>query len=413
MRVRFQVLNSALKGLQCESDKEVVLVGRSSRNDLCLAEPSISRFHARICVGDGEVTVEDAGSRNQSKVDGEQINRPTPIRDGSVVLFGNVAVAVTFPDSAQMARQDAEVTPSGGTLVKSPGREQGGGVPAAGAAAVPESWFGKPGEARLPVRAGMGKEFQRRLWPALALVSGLAAAAVLTLIFLERGEGPWQELGIVLRVDDDKVVEVPWGFVHRAEVEDPGVARVSRPMELDLAVQVTGRSQGVTTVKLHDAAGQEHILLHVKVLPRGQEEAERVLADQVRSDEERVTLARERMKLGNALARQDAVYEAMKQYESALAILEPFASNPNREYDQARKRHEEAQHEVQDRYERLLLAMGGFIKDGDKRMGLERLAEIKGLIPDQRDVRRQNADLLFRLLDEMIERERRGGRRTP
>ncbi len=41
------------------------------------------------------------------------------------------------------------------------------------------------------------------------------------------------------------------------------------------------------------------------------------------------------------------------------------------------------------------------------------LAEIKGLIPDQRDVRRQNADLLFRLLEEMIERDRRGGRRTP
>ena len=413
MRVRFQVLNSALKGLQFESDKEVVLVGRSSRNDLALAEPSISRFHARICVGDGEVTVEDAGSRNQTKLDGEQISRPTPLRDGSVVLFGNVAVAVTFPDSGQMARQDAEVTPPGGTPVKGPDPQQGGGMPAAGAAAVPERWFAKPGEARLPVRVGPGQEFQRRLWPALALVSGLAAAAVLTLIFLQRGEGPWQELGVVLRVDDDKVVEVPWGFVNRPEVEDPGVARVSRPMELDLAIQVTGRSQGLTTVKLHDASGQQHILLHVKVLPRAQEEAERVLADQVRSDQERLTIARERMKLGDARARQDAVYEAMKQYESALAILEPFAPNPNWEYDQAKRRHEEAQHEVQERYERLVLAMGGFIKDGDKQMGLERLAEIKGLIPDQGDVRRQNADLLFRLLEDMIERDRRGGRRTP
>ena len=226
-------------------------------------------------------------------------------------------------------------------------------------------------------------------------------------------ELPWQELGVVLRVDDDKVVEVPWGFVNRPEVEDPGVARVSRPMELDLAIQVTGRSQGLTTVKLHDASGQQHILLHVKVLPRAQEEAERVLADQVRSDQERLTIARERMKLGDARARQDAVYEAMKQYESALAILEPFAPNPNWEYDQAKRRHEEAQHEVQERYERLVLAMGGFIKDGDKQMGLERLAEIKGLIPDQGDVRRQNADLLFRLLEDMIERDRRGGRRTP
>ena len=55
--------------------------------------------------------------------------------------------------------------------------------------------------------------------------------------------------------------------------------------------------------------------------------------------------------------------------------------------------------------------VGDFVKDGDKPMALERLGEIQDLIPDTRDVRRQNCDLLADLLERMIEAEKQRTRR--
>jgi hypothetical protein len=101
----------------------------------------------------------------------------------------------------------------------------------------------------------------------------------------------------------------------------------------------------------------------------------------------------------------------MKQYGRALSLLQPFEQNPNRLYIQARRRYELASQEVQQRYDRLTMEMSAFIKDGDKRMAVAKLAEIKELITDEKDVRRQNADLLYRLLLQAIETEKRRSRR--
>ena len=413
MRTRFKVLSSALKGLEFETDKGTVVVGRSSKNVLVLKQPSVSRVHARISVGDGKATVEDSGSRNQTRVDGQEVQGPVEIRDGSVVLFGEVAVGVIFPDLASAADENGEETPPAGAVVhagEQPGKGQQAAEPAG---AMAQSWLaGAQADALSPV-ARREDLLERRVWPALTLILGLAAAAVLTVLFLARAglETPRQELGVVLRVGEDKVVEVPWGFVHDPQVDDRAVADLKRPLNLELAVQVTGRSQGLTTARLWNPQGDEHILLHVKVLPRGRQEAEQELADQVRGNEERLRLARQEMMRGDVLREQGAVYEALQRYGRALALLEPFARNPNWEYDQARQRHEEAERELQKRYDRLTLEMSGFVKDGDKRMALQRLAEIRDLIPEESDVRRQNADLLLRLLEKMIDRESRRGRR--
>jgi tetratricopeptide (TPR) repeat protein len=258
-------------------------------------------------------------------------------------------------------------------------------------------------------------QLERRVWPVLTLVVGVLAALVLVMFFLNRSGGmggaKW-EFGVPLRANEQKVVEVPKGFVYDPVVEFPGTVEVKRPLNLDVAVQINGLKQGLTTVTLYDTAG-EYIRIYVNVLPLERKEAERALDDQVRTDKERIDLAIEGMKRGEVLEEQRALYEAMEEYGRALALLAPFEQNPNRWYTEALDRYDRLSYEIQDQSDRLTNDMGDYVRVGDKRMALERLAEIKDLIPEERDVRRQNADLLFRLLEKAIETENRGAGRRP
>lgn len=413
MRLRFKVVGGSLKGLERETDGDVVNVGRSSDNDLVLKELSVSRLHARMVARDGTITVEDFGSANQTKVDGEAVRDSALVSDGSIVEFGDVAV---------------EVRCLGDTILDGvPGEDARGAEPspAPGAGlgrtpAIPESAarprrdeLTPPQQAPLPVAAARGAQLERRVWPVLTLVLGVLAAVVLVMFFIRRSGGMGaarREFGVHLRVNEQKVVQVPKGFVHDPVVEFAGTVKVKRPLNLDMAVQIDGLKQGLTTVTLRDSGG-EHILLHVKVLPLERKEGERALDDQVRTDQERISLAIESMKRGEVLEDQRALYEAMEEYGRALALLAPFEQNPNRWYTEALDRYDRTSHEIQTQYDRLTKDMGDCVRIGDKRMALERLAEIKDLIPQEGDVRRQNADLLFRLLEKVIETEKRGARR--
>ena len=62
-----------------------LVIGRSSRCDLVVADRSLSRQHIRIFKSDDEWLVEDMGSRNGTRVNGEMISGPTPIAPGDVI----------------------------------------------------------------------------------------------------------------------------------------------------------------------------------------------------------------------------------------------------------------------------------------------------------------------------------------
>jgi tetratricopeptide (TPR) repeat protein len=412
MRLKFKVIGSALKGLEWETDGEVVNVGRSSDNELVLKERSVSRLHARIVAREGTITVEDFGSSNQTKVDGEPVGESALLSDGSIVEFGDVVVEVRCPD----------LEPTLGTPEGSASEARTPAVPGSWLAPAQSRWraeaaLWRPAKAGapLPVAVERGVQLERRVWPVLTLVVGVLAALVLVMFFLNRSGGmggaKW-EFGVPLRANEQKVVEVPKGFVYDPVVEFPGTVEVKRPLNLDVAVQINGLKQGLTTVTLYDTAG-EYIRIYVNVLPLERKEAERALDDQVRTDKERIDLAIEGMKRGEVLEEQRALYEAMEEYGRALALLAPFERNPNRWYTEALDRYDRISYEIQDQYDRLTNDMGDYVRVGDKRMALERLAEIKDLIPEERDVRRQNADLLFRLLEKAIETENRGAGRRP
>ena len=69
---------------------EVLLVGREPDADIQIDEPLVSRAHARLeRRGDGYV-VQDLGSTNLTRVNGEPVGEQ-PLRDGDELRFGRAA----------------------------------------------------------------------------------------------------------------------------------------------------------------------------------------------------------------------------------------------------------------------------------------------------------------------------------
>lgn len=66
------------------------VIGRDPQCDLPVPDGSISRRHARIAVAGRQATLEDLGSKNGTRVNGQRIEAPTVLAEGAAVMFGNV-----------------------------------------------------------------------------------------------------------------------------------------------------------------------------------------------------------------------------------------------------------------------------------------------------------------------------------
>jgi DNA-binding winged helix-turn-helix (wHTH) protein len=86
------------------------IVGRDPAADVWLDARSISRTHARIAITGTEASIEDAGSKNGTWLNGRRIERAETLHDGDELRFG--AVPVTFRVWA-----DAGSTETAGSLV--------------------------------------------------------------------------------------------------------------------------------------------------------------------------------------------------------------------------------------------------------------------------------------------------------
>jgi diguanylate cyclase (GGDEF)-like protein len=70
-------------------------VGRSPDADLVLADPSVSRFHARIDVdAEGRLSIVDLGSTNGTLVNQAPVAERAPVEPGDRLLVGDIAVTV-------------------------------------------------------------------------------------------------------------------------------------------------------------------------------------------------------------------------------------------------------------------------------------------------------------------------------
>jgi predicted component of type VI protein secretion system len=84
-------------------------VGRSSANFLRIDDPSVSRIHLKLTVGD-EVIAEDLGSANGTLVNDEPLSGSRRLVDGDRIRLGNRLLLVQFVDPT--VDLDEEATPA-------------------------------------------------------------------------------------------------------------------------------------------------------------------------------------------------------------------------------------------------------------------------------------------------------------
>jgi len=113
---------SSGKRFQIPFDRDVIRVGRSSKNEIHLAlDPSLSRVHAEFTRAGGEFYVADAGSRNGTVLNGEQVARPTALRAGDRVTVGETVIVFTPErESAVEITDDGHVLNTGQNTVVMP-----------------------------------------------------------------------------------------------------------------------------------------------------------------------------------------------------------------------------------------------------------------------------------------------------
>ena len=66
------------------------IVGRASDATIPIDLPGVSRHHARILVAGEAATVQDAGSKNGTYLNGQKLAEPAALSDGDTIRLGNV-----------------------------------------------------------------------------------------------------------------------------------------------------------------------------------------------------------------------------------------------------------------------------------------------------------------------------------
>ncbi|MEK6322069.1 MAG: DUF3616 domain-containing protein [Acidobacteriota bacterium] len=73
-------------------DREItsteIQIGKGPRNDIVIADPSVSAAHALIRLDGGVYTINDIGSRNGTFIHGERVFEPRPLNHGDVIGIG-------------------------------------------------------------------------------------------------------------------------------------------------------------------------------------------------------------------------------------------------------------------------------------------------------------------------------------
>ena len=80
-------------GRRVELDSSLV-VGRGTADLAIDDDPGVSRRHALFRTSEGTLEVEDLGSSNGTRVNGEQISTPTQLISGDVVALGGTVIEI-------------------------------------------------------------------------------------------------------------------------------------------------------------------------------------------------------------------------------------------------------------------------------------------------------------------------------
>jgi pSer/pThr/pTyr-binding forkhead associated (FHA) protein len=77
------------------------LIGRADHCDVCLVDGGVSRDHLEISLHGAVLVATDLDSMNGTVLNGRQLDRPTRLNDGDVLLMGNHRLQVEIVPEAQ------------------------------------------------------------------------------------------------------------------------------------------------------------------------------------------------------------------------------------------------------------------------------------------------------------------------
>jgi serine phosphatase RsbU (regulator of sigma subunit)/pSer/pThr/pTyr-binding forkhead associated (FHA) protein len=100
-------------------DRPVTTIGRSSMNDLPIADKMLSRQHARIVRdSNGGLSVEDLGSRNGTFLNGERVAGIQALKPGDRITVGGVTLKVESESTTRVRIEAAEEEGLDNTILK-------------------------------------------------------------------------------------------------------------------------------------------------------------------------------------------------------------------------------------------------------------------------------------------------------
>lgn len=83
--------------------RDEITIGRQEGNTIRLTERNVSRRHARLVRQSGHVLIEDLGSYNGTRINGERIQGPSEIHDGDLVQIGDYDLALQTAEASTSA----------------------------------------------------------------------------------------------------------------------------------------------------------------------------------------------------------------------------------------------------------------------------------------------------------------------
>jgi len=100
-------------------DRPVLTLGRSSTNDVPLADRTLSRVHARIEVVDAAVRLVDLGSRNGTSLNGARISESAVLSAGDRIQLGETLVDVLEESTTRVVIEGMDETSKKTTFLQS------------------------------------------------------------------------------------------------------------------------------------------------------------------------------------------------------------------------------------------------------------------------------------------------------
>ncbi|MEW6664623.1 MAG: PAS domain S-box protein [Thermodesulfobacteriota bacterium] len=111
---QIHVMSGPLEGRSFEVDKKTVSIGRTAENDIHLRHNSVSRHHARITRKGDRFFIEDLGSQNGTRVNGQPIKpgEKVEIKEGNFISIADILLCLGEPgtEEGMVTRYSISVT---------------------------------------------------------------------------------------------------------------------------------------------------------------------------------------------------------------------------------------------------------------------------------------------------------------